>query len=133
MANSQPPAGRRQRPNHHGRPVRTLALATERKVTTFPVVKKVHYQQAQAVPRHVPGRLSPGIMGLVGAVGVGAVAVTVALVGSCNSAAHALPCPVPTQAGATTLPSATPITCTTSSGSHYVWVHGGGGWVPSRD
>jgi hypothetical protein len=123
-------AQRRQRPNHHGRQVRTQTPPKARPVTNFPVVKKIHYQQAMAVPRRNPHRLSPGIIGLIAAVSAGAAAL--AIVGSCNSAAQALPCPVPANA-ATPVVNAPPITCTTSSGSHYVWVHGGGGWVPSRD
>ncbi|MBA3826674.1 MAG: hypothetical protein H0X24_22595 [Ktedonobacterales bacterium] len=131
MTHPRRPHGQRQRPNHHGRPPHTPVRVVKRPPATLPVIKKVHYQRAAPTPPHRPGHLSPSVIGLIASVGLGAVALAVA--GSCNSAAQALPCPVPTDAAATPVPNAPPITCTTSHGSHYIWVHGGGGWVPSRD
>lgn len=112
------------------RPATVQQRAYVAKHPPIPVTQKVSYQQARSQFKWGTWPLTPGMVALVSAIGVGAVGV--GLIGSRNGAANvALPCPVPTNAAVNT--SNNPIACTTNSGLHYVWISNSGGWVPSED
>lgn len=100
----------------------------------FPVTGKVTFKPMTVAPQRGPWHLSPTVARLVSAVSLGAV-----LLGpltSCSSTGDTnLPCPVPTSStAATPMPDGTTTaSCTTHSGTHYVWIRNRGGWVSSND
>ncbi len=99
----------------------------------FPVTERVTFKSLPAVPLREGRLLSPGVARLVSLVSLGAVMLWP--LSSCGDAESSLPCPVPTpSAVGTSVPDGTPTaSCTTSRGTHYVWVHNRGGWVQSND
>jgi hypothetical protein len=125
-------------------PQKTIRTRSTTNTTTpFPITKKVAYHHVKPTPHKY---ISPKMGRILAGVGVGAACI--GILALCNALTpedaaignNGLPCPVPaidstgtpgTQG--TPLASATPIQCTTNDGTHYVWVHGGGGWVRSND
>ena len=99
----------------------------------FPVTGKVIFKPMTAAPDHT-GHLPPGVARLVSLVSLGAV--LLGPLSGCDSLGEStVPCPTPTPiAAGTPAPNGTPTAkCTTSGGTHYLWIPSRGGWVQSDD
>ncbi len=105
---------------------------------------KVNFHPLAAAPDHKlasPTHLSSSVARLVSLVSLTAVVLApLAACGDTGGSAD-IPCAIPNSTPTRTpdgTPAATPtatsnIRCTTSSGAHYIWIPGRGGWVSSRD
>ena len=111
--------------SHHGKTGETMNATP-----FFPVTGRVAFQPMTTLPQRGTWSLAPTAARLVSIVSLGAVLLWP--LSSCGSAD--VPCSIPTaDTTATPAPTATPITCTTSGGYHYLWIPSRGGWVPSDD
>lgn len=102
--------------------------------SVFPVVRTTVLHPVTMASTQRVGHLPPGVARLVSLVGLGA-ALLMPLSGCSDPGSASLPCPVPTaDAEATQVADGTPTAnCTTSNGTHYLWIQSRGGWVQSDD
>ena len=114
--------------SHHGKTGETMNAAP-----FFPVTDRVTFQPMAVAPQRGTWPLSPAVTRLVSLVSLGAVLLW-PLSGCGSLEGGNLPCAVPTpDTTATPVPNGTPVVCTTSGGTHYLWFPNRGGWVPSDD
>jgi hypothetical protein len=99
----------------------------------FPVTEKVTFKPMQPVLERRALPLPPSVARLVSLVGLSTIMLWP--LSACDSGEANLPCSVPTpNPAATSVPDGTPTaSCTTSNGTHYLWIHSRGGWVQSDD
>lgn len=99
----------------------------------FPLTDRVTFHPVTAAPQQGAWPLSPAVARLVSLVSLGAVLLW-PLSGCGSLEGGNLPCAVPTpDTTGTSVSNGTPVVCTTSSGTHYLWIPNRGGWVPSDD
>lgn len=114
--------------SHYGKTGETMKAAP-----FFPVTGRVTFKPMTAAPQRGAWHLSPAVARLVSLVSLGAVLLW-PLSGCGSLEGGNVPCPVPTpDTTATPVPEGTPIVCTTSDRSHYLWLPSRGGWVSSDD
>ena len=100
----------------------------------FSVTETVNFKPMTTGPVRETGHLPPIVTRLASLVSLGAVLLG-PLSGCGSTGASTIPCPVPTSTPTgTPVPAKTPtISCTTSGGTHYLWLPTSGGWVRSDD
>ncbi|GHO43437.1 hypothetical protein [Ktedonospora formicarum] len=97
----------------------------------FPTTEEVTFKAVTSSDasstRHLPMKMAR----LISMVGLGA-ALLLPL-NACDSLGETVPCPVPTESSSPVEDDTPTVSCTTSNGSHYLWIRNRGGWVPSDD
>ena len=105
---------------------------TKNTAPLFLVTRKVLFKPITAASARGVSHLPSSVARLVSLAGLGAA--LLAPLSGCGDLSD-VPCSVPTpSSSATSVSTGTPTaSCTTSSGTHYVWIQSRGGWVESDD